>query len=80
MPEETPTPDPAPDEVAPVLAPVYPDGTVGVLMRQRDELGGNAEAARSMAASFTSRAEALDAQIAQLTATIVALTPQDPTA
>lgn len=51
----------------------YPDTTVGVLMRQRDELRQSVEADRVTAEIITARADASAARVAQLDASIAAL-------
>lgn len=60
-------PDPEPP------MPAYPEGTVGLLMRQRDELQKTAEADRVTASIMSDRAAATEARVAQLNESITAL-------
>jgi hypothetical protein len=53
--------------------PTYPDTTVGVLMRQRDDLARSAANDRGMVAFYGQRATDTDAKIQQLQASIDAL-------
>ena len=57
----------------PNATPTYPDTTVGVLMRQRDEIRQSIDADRVTAEIITARADASAARAAQLDASIAAL-------
>lgn len=60
-------PDPEPP------LPAYPDNTVGLLMRQRDELQKSADADRVTASIMSDRAAATETRVAQLDESITAL-------
>lgn len=59
-----------PDEY---VAPTYPDTTVGMLMRQRDEAQASADSDRLFASQMLDRAAATDKRVAQLKTAIAAL-------
>lgn len=66
------TDNPGIDPVSPD-PPTYPDGTVGVLMKQRDDLLRSVDSDRSMAEMYSARADATAATVQQLQDTIDSL-------
>jgi len=58
--------------------PDYPDTATGTLMRQRDQLIGNAEQDEGMSAVYADKAKSARDRAAQLQAAIDAM-PPDPT-
>lgn len=54
--------------------PTYPDGTIGVLMKQRDDLQRSVESDCASSQMYADRAKATQVTVDQLQATIDALT------